>query len=319
MKDFTHSFSIDLVYLWVDGNDIEWLNKKNAFLSKIKGLRIEAISKARTANNDELLYSLRSAEKYAPWIRKIFIVTDDQQPNWLNINDPRVEIIDIRQLLPEEALPCYNSVVIEYFLHKIPGLSEHFIYSNDDMFFNKETTPDFFFDPKTGNPIVRLQRSIFGKWSNVIKESLNIYRNVYRTTIDNAAQLVEQKFGKYYSGTPHHNIDSYLKSDYESASEQVFADSIAPTITNHFRSENDIQRIIFLYYALAIKRGKLRYVNRKESCRIRLQKPDFMWFISKYNPTLFCLNDTPRASDADRERVRPFLESLFPEKSSFEK
>ena len=318
MKNSTRSFEVDLVYLWVDGNDIEWLNKKNAFLSKIKGLPIEGTSKARTANNDELLYSLRSAEKNAPWIRKIFIVTDEQQPSWLNIKNSRVEIIDIRQILPPEALPCYNSVVIEYFLYKIPGLSEHFIYANDDMFFHKKITPDFFFDSKTGFPIIRLQRAILGKWTNKFKDRFNIYRNVYRITIDKAAKLVENKFGKYYSGTPHHNIDAYLKSDYQRAVEEEFDSDIKPLITNHFRNKSDIQRIIFLYYALAVSRGNLRYVTRRESCRIRLQKPNYLYFINKYNPVLFCLNDTPRATDNDRLRVRPFLYHLFPNKSSFE-
>ncbi len=318
MKPYTNKFNIDLVYLWVDGSDIDWLNKKNAFLSNKTGLKIEATSKARTTDNNELLHSLRSVEKYAPWIRKIFIVTDEQQPSWLNIDNPRVEVIDIKQILPEIALPCYNSVVIEYFLYKIPDLSEHFIYSNDDMFFNKVVTPDFFFDSNTGYPIIRLQRAFFGKCINKFKDQFNIYRNVYRITIDKAAKLVEKEFGKYYSGTPHHNTDAYLKSDYQKAVEEVFNEEIQPLITNHFRTDSDIQRIIFLYYALAIKRGKLRYVNRKESCRIRLQKPDFMYFINKYNPYLFCLNDTPRATDNDRLRVGPFLNSLFPEKSTFE-
>jgi hypothetical protein len=59
-------------------------------------------------------------------------------------------------------------------------------------------------------------------------------------------------------------------------------------------------------------------VSRKESCRIRLQKPDFMDYIMSYNPVLFCLNDTHRATDKDRERVKPFLEALFPEKSGYE-
>lgn len=318
MKKYTHNFDIDLVYLWADGNDLDWTNKKNTFLAKTKGHSNEAISKARTANNDELLFSLRSVERFAPWIRKIYIVTDEQKPNWLNTENPRVEIVDIRQILPEEALPCYNSVVIEYFLYKISGLSEHFIYANDDMFFNKEVDPSFFFNLETGMPVVRLQRSLLGKWTNKIKDRLNIYRNVYRITIDNAAKLIENRFGHYYSGTPHHNIDAYLKSDYKKVVEKEFKNEIEPLITNHFRSKNDIQRIIFLYYALANGKGKLKYVNRRESCRIRLQKPDYRYFINKYQPTLFCLNDTPRATDEDRLRVNPFLSQLFPYKSTFE-
>ncbi|MDR2841230.1 MAG: Stealth CR1 domain-containing protein, partial [Paludibacter sp.] len=66
---------IDLVYLWVDGSDEKWLARKNAFLGVVES-NTQSNCKGRTANNDELKYSLRSAEKFAPWIRKIFIVTD---------------------------------------------------------------------------------------------------------------------------------------------------------------------------------------------------------------------------------------------------
>ncbi|HHU96533.1 MAG: Stealth CR1 domain-containing protein [Bacteroidota bacterium] len=311
-------FDIDLVYLWVDGSDLEWLTKKNRFLGLQTHFSEEAITKARNADNGELMYSLRSMEKHAPWIRKVFIVTDEQTPRWLDLTNDRVEVVDIRQLLPPESLPCYNSVVIEHCLWKIPDLSEHFLYANDDMFFHKPLTPSFFFT-SGGHPVVRLQRAFMGKWVNQVKHRLSIPTNIYRKTIHRAALLIEEKFGRYYSGTPHHNIDAYLKSDYRRVSEVDFKEEISATLTHHVRTEEDIQRIIYLYYALAINRGELRYVGRNESCRIRLHKPDFSYFINKYNPSLFCLNDSHHATDDDRKRVEPFLLSLFPEKSSFEK
>ena len=129
--------SIDLVYLWVDGNDPNWQAKRNAFF----GRKVENSSSnfnGRYANNDELKYSLRSVERYAPWFRKIFIVTDDQTPEWLDIENPKIKIIDHKEILPHESLPCFNASVIEHFLHKIPDLSEHFLFSNDDMFLIKQ-------------------------------------------------------------------------------------------------------------------------------------------------------------------------------------
>ena len=311
------NFEIDLVYLWVDGSDMQWLSKKNAFLGKDANANNESIAKARNANNEELRYALRSASRNTPWIRKIFVVTDEQKPEWLNINHEKIEIIDIRQLLPEIALPCYNSVIIEHFLHKIPDLAEHFLYANDDMFFFKPVQPDFFFN-KEGKPIVRLQKAPMGKWLNVVKNKLNIPVNIYRKTIHRSALMIESKFGKYFEGTPHHNVDAYLKSRYAEVSEMHFKTEILSTVEHHVRSVNDIQRIIYLYYLLAINDAELRYVSRNESCRIRLQQADFMWFIEKYQPALFCLNDTHKATDEDRERVKPFLQILFPEKSEFE-
>jgi hypothetical protein len=310
-------FDIDLVYLWVDGNDKEWLTKKYEFLGKNINLNTEATSIARNANNDELKYSLRSIEKHAPWIRKIFIITDGQTPRWLNLKNKKVKIVDIREIIPPEALPCYNSVIIEHFIYKIPELGEHFLYANDDMFLNANVTPADFFTNK-GFPIIRLQRFFMGKSMNYLRKLLKIHTNIYRKTIENSARLVEAKFGCYFAGTPHHNIDSFLKTDYHNVVEIDFKEEIHSTITNHIRSENDIQRIIYLYYALAQKKGVLRYVGRSESCRIRLQQNDFMSFINTYNPIFFCLNDTHRATNNDRMRVKPFLETLFPQKSDFE-
>ena len=311
-------FEIDLIYLWVDGNDREWLAKKYAFLGKKMDLITEATTFARNANNEELRFSLRSVDKYAPWIRKIFILTDEQRPEWLNTENEKIQIIDIREILPPESLPCYNSVIIEHFLYRIPGLAEHFLYSNDDMFLNRPVEPGTFFT-KEGYPIVRLKRGFLKKWIMCIRRALNIHINIYRKTIDRSACLIEKKFGKYYSGTPHHNIDSYLKSDYRKVVEEYFREEILQTVENHIRTENDIQRIIYLYFALAVRRGKVKYTGRRDSCMIRAQKNNYQNFIDSYNPVFFCLNDTIHVIDKDRERIVPFLNGLFPDKSGFEK
>ncbi|MDR2805034.1 MAG: Stealth CR1 domain-containing protein, partial [Dysgonamonadaceae bacterium] len=244
---------IDLVYLWVDGNDPVWQARKNAFLG-IETAEDEINCKGRHANNDELKYSLRSVEKYLPWIRKIFIVTDNQIPDWLDTSHPGIQMISHKDILPEEAMPCYNSVVIEYFLYRIPGLSEHFLYGNDDMFFNASLSPLFFFT-EDGFPYVRLKRKLFGKWRYRWKKWWGKSLSTYRTTILKAAQLIENRYGKFYSGVPHHNIDAYRKTDYRAVVETVFKPVIDPCIPHHKRSPDDIQRALFVYYALVVKHG----------------------------------------------------------------
>ena len=101
--------------------------------------------------NQELKYSLRSLEKYAPWINKVYIVTNGQIPKWLNLDNPRVKIVTHDQIMPKYALPTFNSMAIEANLAHIPDLSEKFLYSNDDTFFGNNATPSFFFskDGKT--------------------------------------------------------------------------------------------------------------------------------------------------------------------------
>lgn len=309
---------VDLVYLWVDGNDPVWQAKHNAFIGKTE--ESSPINcKGRYANNDELKYSLRSVETYAPWIRTIFIVTDNQVPEWLDISNTKVKIIDHKDIMPAESLPCFNSALIEHFLYKIPGLAEHFLLANDDMYLNKAVTVDDFFT-KEGFPIIRLGRRPFRKFRwfwrvNVRKKPLKNYS----FTIARASQLVDDKYGVYYTGMPHHNIDSYLKSDMQRVVEDYFRDEFVANNKNRMRSNDDIQRILFSYTALALKRGKLRYVTRKESMHVEIQKERHYRRLEKFRPMFFCMNDSEYAKDEDRKTAKEYLERRFPDKSEFEK
>lgn len=313
----THIKDIDLVYLWVDGNDPVWLEKRRKTTDD--SLQYHSVNMSgRYDSNDELKYSIRSILKHLPWIRKIFIVTDNQKPDWLKEEQEKIIIIDHTEILPPEAIPCFNSVVIEYFLYKIPDLSEHFLYANDDMFVNADLSSSFFF-AHDGYPFARFQYQFLQKTEVRLKEFFKIRINNYRRSINNAIELIENKYHKFFNGVSHHNIDAYRREDLKNIVEVVFRDEFNNVLTNRFRDDSDIQRIIFYYYSLAIKTAYLKYVNRKESCRIRVHKGNFTNYIHKYSPSLFCLNDTERATDKDRALIKPFLEKLFPEKSKYEK
>ena len=309
--------SIDLVYLWVDGNNPEWLAKRAAFLD---GKTDNSLTNYRSyLNNDELKYSLRSVERYAPWIRNIFILTDNQKPKWLDISNPKIKIIDQNDILPNKSLPCFNSNVLEHFLYKIPNLSEHFLLSNDDMFLNRTVLPNTFF-AADGFPIIRLNRKPFRRFRWFLREQiLKKPHKLYSKALFNAAELVKNKFGVFYNGLPHHNIDSYLKSDCLRVSEQIFKDEIDQMKMNHVRSSNDIQRVIYSYVALAEKRGHLQHVSSKDSLHVHIQKERHYERLEKINPTFFCMNDTEYADDNDRMKLKEWLNNRFPKKSQFEK
>lgn len=309
---------IDLVYLWVDGNDPVWAKKKTEFSGGIFSDNSETNCKGRYISNDELKYSLRSIEKNAYWINNIYIITDNQTPKWLNTEHPKIHIIDHKDILPPIALPCFNASAIELFIYKIPTLAEKFLYANDDMFIYKKTTPEYFYN-NDGYPIVRHKRKRFGKLKNFLKLTIGKKPGQYRKMLIDAANMVEKRFGKYYSGIPHHNIDAYLKSDYKTAAEQVFKQEVDFTAPNHMRTEGDLNRAAFLLYSLAIGHASLAYTTRKESARLLPYRHNMSEYIKKHNPTLFCLNDNQKVTDSHRATIVPFLESLFPEKSAFEK
>jgi len=105
----------------------------------------EDISASRFEDNDELRYSLRSVEKHAPWVRHIFIVTNGQIPSWLNLDDERVTVVSHADIFVNKShLPTFSSPAIESHLHRIPGISEWFIYMNDDVLFGRDVWPDDF-------------------------------------------------------------------------------------------------------------------------------------------------------------------------------
>ncbi|ERP31337.1 stealth family protein [Chitinivibrio alkaliphilus] len=145
---YLDTLPVDFVYTWVNDQDPAWQRRKQRALG---GSTVEAaaVESCRFVNSDELRYSLRSIYTYCPWFRKIFIVTDQQIPPWLCLDDPRVEIIDHQEIFQEEGtLPCFNSSAIECRLHHIPDLASHWIYLNDDFFIGRSVEKSFFFTPK---------------------------------------------------------------------------------------------------------------------------------------------------------------------------
>ena len=91
------------------------------------------------------LNTLADPEKFAPWVRYVFFITDDQKPEWLNMNHPKLKWIKHTDYIPEEYLPAFSSHVIEWNMHRIEDLSENFVYFNDDMFVIDKTSPEDFF------------------------------------------------------------------------------------------------------------------------------------------------------------------------------
>uniref|UniRef100_A0A6I8S132 N-acetylglucosamine-1-phosphotransferase subunits alpha/beta n=1 Tax=Xenopus tropicalis TaxID=8364 RepID=A0A6I8S132_XENTR len=114
----------------------------------------EDISASRFEDNEELRYSLRSIEKHAPWVRHVFIVTNGQIPSWLNLDNPRVTIVTHQEIFSNTShLPTFSSPAIESHIHRIPGLSQKFIYMNDDVMFGTSVWPDDFYSHSKGQKV----------------------------------------------------------------------------------------------------------------------------------------------------------------------
>lgn len=138
--------AIDFVITWVDGNDPAWQQEKAKYSAT--GADVRTI---RYRDWDQLQYWFRAVEKYAPWVNKIHFVTWGHVPAWLDVNNPKLSIVKHTDFIPEEYLPVFNSTAIEVHLHRIPGLSQQFVYFCDDFFLTQPCEPTDFF--KNGKPV----------------------------------------------------------------------------------------------------------------------------------------------------------------------
>lgn len=146
MNEARKLFCVDAVITWVDGNDPVLNAKRSEYMHGDTTLLAKDIAgPTRYVERGEIHWCVRSINKFMPWIRRIFIVTDGQDPK-VESSIP-VEIIDHKVVFRgyEQFLPTFNSLSIEAVLWRIPGLSEHFIYLNDDVLICHPVTPDIFF------------------------------------------------------------------------------------------------------------------------------------------------------------------------------
>lgn len=321
--DLPHVFDvnvpIDVVYTWVDGSDPEWrAAKREALLARGHDPGpADAVDDARFRSYDELRYSLRSLELYAPWVRRVFLVTAGQRPAWLDVDHPRLRLVDHREIFSDpDVLPVFNSHAIESQLHHVPGLAEHFLYLNDDVFFGRLVTRDQFFH---GNGLAKffLSSAVMGLGPRRPEESAHAQAAKNNRTW--LADAVGRSVSHHFQHAPHPQLRSVL-AELEAKDPQMFARVAASA----FRSETDlsISSSLHHYYAYATGRavpGRLEYlyldVNHPGA-------PQRLGRLLRERPAdVFCINDTPgpERDEAGKARMlHEFFERYFPLRSSFE-
>ena len=153
---------IDVVITWVNGNDDDFRSKIQAYLGNHCASKIPGAHHTRFASVNEIKYCLLSILTFAPFVRNIFIITDNQDPNLngeINTHFPHrissIKIVDHKEIFRDfdDYLPTFNSRSIESMLWRIQGLSDSFIYFNDDVFLIRETQPEDWFS--NNKPVLR--------------------------------------------------------------------------------------------------------------------------------------------------------------------
>ena len=315
---------IDLVYTWVDGNDLKHKEKRIELAKKLGLLGNEytniSNNDCRFIDNEELKFSLRSVSKYADWINNIYIITDNQIPNWLNLDNKKIKIIDHKDIIPEEYLPTFNSNCIEFCICNIKELSEKFIYSNDDMFLSNFVKPeDFFYNEK---PVYYFEKKISTK---IVKYPVFQY-------FVNSYFLLKKYYNEAFCIDTAHCAVPFNKSVLIECNNR-FKKDIEKTTLTHFRNKNNLCMFLYMCYTILTNKGVFKINKRKYKGLLGFFKNNFSKFIKyveindigklpdilkKYKCSMFCLNDTEDTLEENRKKVKNVLEKLFPEKSQFE-
>ncbi|MEU6882279.1 stealth conserved region 3 domain-containing protein [Streptomyces sp. NPDC046712] len=311
-------FPVDAVYTWVNGGDIVWQERKNAVLASM-GMATEsaATSAARFRNRDELRYSLRSIDMYAPWIRNIYIVADNQAPEWLDRSHPRVRVVDHTEIFGDRGqLPTYNSHAIESQLHHIEGLSEHFLYFNDDVFVGRTLTPSMFF---LGNGTAKH----FMSPTSVPMAPASDGDEFNMSAAKNNRALIHGSFGQVLAHSFLH-APHPLRRSVLADIEQQYWDAVSVTAASRLRSHSDVSVASSLhhYYGYHTQRS----VPGSISCGfvnvgLSEQKPRLNKLLSARPNDVFCLNDYHDGDVSEDEQdatLAAFLPSYFPVASQFE-
>ena len=282
---------VDLVYCWYGG--------------KVP----EGVDVCRASDNGELFYSIRSVDRFAPWIRRIHVLVNDDAviPDWLS-RHVKVRIVRLSAFIPKEVLPLNNSASIEMWLHRIPDLSERFVYSNDDMFLGRPVSPRDFFDVR-GRMICRYRG---------YDDVRNVPKNSYESMIQYSRRFLGDPWRRY----PHHNMDGYLKSVIEDFW-KAYPDEALRSGSFKYRVPDQQQRDVFSCFAVMTGRGVRRIADRRVRLRrllglmpytslcFSLTDKGIVSWLRKDRPLFFCLNDGEDCTDADRAKVRTLLEELY--------
>lgn len=331
---------IDFVIMWVDGNDPLWQKEKAKYdtNSNADGTIY------RYRDWDLLQYWFRGVEKYAPWVNKIHFVTWGHIPTWLNTQNPKLNIVNHKDFIPEEYLPTFSANSIELNLHRIDGLAENFVLFNDDVYLIDDVSEKDFFINNIPRDMAALnvhcpKKSLISQYFcindvNIINEHFNFKESLKRYNrkwmdLRNGKALLRTlalyncpRFPGFYQ---QHIANSYNKKTFEEVWSKEY-EILDNTCKHKFRETTDVNQWVFKEWQIAsgnfinrsINFGKSFYIDRDGLS----SKKEILNYIKNCKGKIISINDGPM-SDNDFNNLIGDLKKTFSirlsEKSSFEK
>lgn len=330
---------IDIFLTWVDGSDQNWLNEKNKYAMETV-VQKEVNGSERYRSWDNLQYLFRGIETCIPWVNKVFLVTCGQIPSFLNIDHPKLRLVNHKDYIPEKYLPTFNSNTIEMNLFRLDDLSENFILFNDDTF-----------------PISPIPETYFFKNDTVCDEAIeriigNVKKRDYAYVMLNNAWIINKYFNKrkvkrenfwkwYYPGygkqlfrnvvmnyfhdfeglrNPHEPF-AMKKSTFKKLWE-LETEILDQASKNRFRNYTDVTQYIARYWQIfegnfypRLHQGRAWLVNDNNYKNV-------ISCIKEQKYPLICIDEDTEEKfsnyEVAKKEINLALAELFPYKSSFE-
>lgn len=325
---------VDLIVPWVDGNDPAWRMQRQDWSDQ------KETSESFYRDWQLMRYWFRGVERSLPWIHQIHFLTWGHLPPWLNTDHPKLNIVRHENFLPRSYRPTFSSTPIMLNIHRIPGLSEHFICANDDMYFLDRMAPSDYFqdglpcDCPQLEPITEVDAKGFGHmlWNNIdvlnqhfdFQECLQQHQEKWFSSAlpenvlqDNTWARKLTRFPGFHN--PHLPIPM-LKSTFEEVW-RVAKDPLHHSSLHKFRSLEDCTEWLMRYWQFAT--GRFCPYVRKGGISLEIGAPENKLrdaLLSGKNRVV-CLNEGSLSINFDERKtyVKELFEILFPDMSSFER
>jgi hypothetical protein len=327
---------IDFVITWVDMDDPVWKKEFARYSGKIDNTKNE-VSEARFRDYGLLKYWFRGVDKFAPWVRKIHFVTCGQKPEWLDPNHPKLNLVHHEDFIPAAFTPVFNSNLIEIYMHKIPGLAEHFVYFNDDFFIINHLSEKRFFTNGLPNDIAVFRTNFglsqFGKMlRNNIRlinkhfDKKEIINRDYNKWFDKSygkrrrLNYLLKPYGKFVTLRTPHNAQPYLKRTFVEVWEKC-GQELTEMSTHRFRSDHDLTPELFKTWQIC--KSDFNPYNTYGDTKmfpLVLKSKKAIRAVREQSYKLVCLNDNVHIRNYDKVlgELKAAFDSILPEKSGFE-
>ena len=276
------NFDIDLVVPFVDNNESVWRKTFYDYCKKNKEYdRMGSIEGPRFDNPGLFEYCLKGVDKFMPWIRNIYLIVSniEQVPDY--INKEKTIIVLHKDIIPEKYLPTFNSSMFEMFIANIEGLSEHFIYINDDMYALAQLSKEDFF---TDDGKIKMNFS-----KKDIRNNDNMFRRVCLNDFQHLSKALKYECNEYMYLKPSHSMTPMIKSHcldcLDKIKEYVYASIHA------FRTATDHNQYIYSDYEWLTNNScesdiKFTYTSLKNNAEDIVNK------ITSGKYQVICINDT---------------------------